>query len=398
MNLRDPRLPARRVREMTARSITYHPSAVEAQWFPPAKPACTSQWTCDRYPGPTCCPYKFGKVCNISASPSQTSATPEWLRFANASWGPSPREPTAAEAAVLSRMDRDGCSEHIEPLTGIGRHPLAAGMGCPGRVTRQVTRELPWALRNANKYSIGHLILANHCGATGEGGGSCRRRESTRQSKHGGGRNLFYDLGCSVYGSRQTTHLRTAENSGIFDGSGKGSSLRVFSHLYESNCLKFDRIWAWEAQKYDAQSWWKPVPHAKRHKIHFYNVPVDFEAFVQTLKASATPSDFVVVKVDIDGNPALEKRIVQAIAHQPELSSLVDELFFEYHVHWDGGHNPWLYAPPYGGGKKADGKCCLPAQTTNPELENYMAPDSIDDALKLMRELREAGVRSHFWV
>ena len=66
--------------------------------------------------------------------------------------------------------------------------------------------------------------------------------------------------------------------------------------------------------------------------------------------------------------------------------------------HWDGGHNPWLYAPPYGGGKKADGKCCLPAQTTNPELENYMAPDSIDDALKLMRELREAGVRSHFWV
>lgn len=49
--------------------------------------------------------------------------------------------------------------------------------------------------------------------------------------------------------------------------------------------------------------------------------------------------DYVVVKVDIEGGPELN--IVESIAHIPELSQLVDELYFEYHFRfWEVPH-PW---------------------------------------------------------
>ena len=43
------------------------------------------------------------------------------------------------------------------------------------------------------------------------------------------------------------------------------------------------------------------------------------------LQLGASPTDFVVLKVDIDGGPEIE--IVTAIAKRPELSRLVDVLF-----------------------------------------------------------------------
>lgn len=370
-----------------ADALSYHSSTVEAEWFPPAKPACSAvnptTMPCDTQLGPNCCPYRNGKVCNISARLSQTNKTPEWLIFANASRGPAPREPTVDEATVISRLEgHGGCSEYIEPLTGLGRHPLAPSLGCRDRGNTRIKQLVPPALlKGLTKYSIGHLILANRCNGSGISGvghqGRCRR-ESIRGSTHGS-RTLFYDLGCSIYGTAKK-HMQGA--------SGQGTSIQIFSAMYQRNCLPFDSIWAWEAKQYDPSLWWKPVPFSTRAKIHFYNIPVDFDGFVATLKASARPSDFVVVKIDIDGNAELERRIAQAIAHTPELASLVDELFFEYHVHWDGGHNPWHHPPPWAPG----------AQSHNQSLPYYFEPDSIDDALKLMRELREAGVRSHFWV
>ena len=62
---------------------------------------------------------------------------------------------------------------------------------------------------------------------------------------------------------------------------------------------------------------------------------------MRLLKSAVTVDDYVVVKVDIEGGPELN--IVESIAHIPELSELVDELYFEYpgftlhvndFVHW----------------------------------------------------------------
>ena len=361
--------------------LAYHASAFEAEWF-------TSDADGPSWPG--------GKICAISGRETQRDATPHWLRFAYAFRGEQPRAPNSTEEeAVLSRfVGRDGCAEYIEPLTGLARHPWATQLGCKNRWPKTTNpRALP------DKYGISHLIPANHCGDDHEQHGSQRdcnggrvgrfgrcRRDTTLGAQPGGARcarNLFYDLGCSIYSSRggQATKSLAAMSG----GSGRGTSLQLFTALYQRNCIEFDSIWAWEAQHFEPSAWWRRVPASMRAKLHFYNVPVDESSpshpasFLNLLNLTATPEDFVVVKVDID-TPSLEKKIVQTIARTPALASLVDELYFEYHFHFGGGHGPWGAT-----------------QRTNQSGYNYM-PDSVDDALALMRELRMAGVRSHFWI
>ena len=126
-----------------------------------------------------------------------------------------------------------------------------------------------------------------------------------------------------------------------------------------------------------------------RSKLHFFNVPVEEHvragsvdgppflherSFLALLNASATPEDFVVLKIDIEGHkgsPELE--IVRAIAETPELCALVDEIFFEYHFWFDGLNFGWK---TFTQGKAG----------------------TVDDALRLMHRLRASGVRSHFWI
>ena len=57
------------------------------------------------------------------------------------------------------------------------------------------------------------------------------------------------------------------------------------------------------------------------------------------LPLAAKELDFVVLMVDIDHGP--EMKIVEAIAARPVWSTLVDEMFFEYHYVVPG--NRWLF-------------------------------------------------------
>lgn len=350
--------------------LSYNASPVEAEWFdsPPDG-------------SPT---YKIGKICSIAALKSQTSATRDWLSFAESFRGSSPRTPTVNESVVLSHfVGKDGCLEHIEPLTGIARHPWAQNLGCRNRWDRSIPKKsLP------DKYAISHLVLANHCdqqagdkysrpqgcGRNIGRFGQCRRNHTSSRTSTGQinacPRNLLYDLGCSIYG-RPLKRLNA--------GSGLGPSLPLISALYEHNCIEFDQMFAWEAKEFEPRAWWRYVPDSVRARLHFYNVPVELSSFLTILNRTATPADFVVVKVDID-TPHLEKEIVRSIASSSVWASLIDELYFEYHFHYGGGHGPWGNT-----------------QHTNSSGPNYL-PDSVDDALGLMRKLREMGVRSHFWI
>ena len=97
---------------------------------------------------------------------------------------------------------------------------------------------------------------------------------------------------------------------------------------------------------------------------------------LQMMLSVATPEDFVALKVDIDGGDELG--IVRRVAEDPRLYSLVDELFFEYHFYFDGLNFGWL---------------------THKNGANYARWNhTVDDALRLMRRLRERGVRAHFWI
>lgn len=97
---------------------------------------------------------------------------------------------------------------------------------------------------------------------------------------------------------------------------------------------------------------------------------------LEVLRTVTKPEDFVVLKVDIDGGPELE--LVQRIAADPELYTRVDELYFEYHFYFDGLNFGWQ--THHGG--------------ANEKRWNH----TVDDALRLLRRLREHGIRAHFWI
>jgi hypothetical protein len=324
-----------------------------------------------------------GHICSIAKRSSQLNGVAQTLKYAGDSWGASARAPTTEERGLLSRLVCDGGSrvEHLEPLTGLARHPRAK-VGC----------RLP---NEASLFDISHLVLANRCNRV-MGSGS------------GAPRSLLYDLGCSTYSKiplceLHPHHKRCGKRAPppppspppfparTSVGLAHGPSLPLFKELYERNCITFDHIYAWEAVAYNQSLWWRDVPVDVRSRLSFYNVPIDESAgakgdasFLNKLRATARPEDFVVLKVDVDGGPELP--IVEEIAARPELAALVDEIFFEYHFWFDGIVGPgWLIRRP---GVTRGRKRRFEIVTNS----------TVDDAMDLMVKLRKRGIRSHFWV
>lgn len=196
--------------------------------------------------------------------------------------------------------------------------------------------------------------------------------------------------------------------TGVSAGKEPGiafSSLGFFTQMYDQrSCIRFDGIYAWEAAPLDHEHWWRDVPVDMGARLHLYNVPARLDSArapaaathdgagatqqqstssssvghpLSVLRAVARPEDFVALKVDIDGGPEVE--LVERIAQERALYELVDELFFEYHFYFDGLNFGWQ---------------------TQRGGANYgrWGKYSVDDALSLMRRLRERGVRAHFWV
>ena len=338
-----------------------------------------------------------GQICRIAKA--QLGDAHAWLAYAAKASGSPWRMPTLREASLLSRFQcGDGAAEWLEPLSGMARHPLAH-LGCP--LSRKA---------EVNLYHISYLVLANHCPvrrtAAGRSGLSARIRGGAARPP----RRLLFDLGCSWYKKPPLCEYRpkdrhcrgrnwralpspplppppsplsaTAHAHGAhMAGSAVGPSLPLFLELYERNCIRFDAAFAWEATRFDPALWWRDVPADVRPRLTFYNEPVSAGSFVEHLLTHARPEDFVALKVDIDGGPEVE--IVSEIARRPELAARVDELFFEYHFDFDGIDFGWHIRRP---------------GTRRRFRMDTVSNATVDDALGLMRRLREAGVRSHFWI
>jgi len=122
------------------------------------------------------------------------------------------------------------------------------------------------------------------------------------------------------------------------------------------------------------------VPPDVRTKLHFYNVPISADGGpadpLLAIGLAAKVEDFVVLKLDIDTYD-VERAVMEEIrtnARRTNASLLIDELFFEYHF-------------------------LTPAEPTLMRFwPGRTRGGSIDDAMSLMRELREKGVRTHFWI
>lgn len=269
------------------------------------------------------------------------------------------------------------CSaEPIEPLSAIARHPLA-DVGCPAHATRW---RKPPAHNKSRMFDIRHIILHSQC-------------PKTQASSRRAGRNLFFDVGCTVWDQSamrgRRKHVPTRKDTGF----AVGPSLPLFRELYAEQCVHFDHMWGWEAQPYPPEAWWRSVPAEVRPHLTFVNKPVrtggsDEVDPLLTLARVAREEDFVAFKLDIDMF-AVEHEIIHEIATNARgtnASRLIDELFFEYHfiVREKSRFGYKRKLMFFWGGKLA--------------VRLRQRGGSVEDALRLMRRFREMGIRSHFWI
>lgn len=174
--------------------------------------------------------------------------------------------------------------------------------------------------------------------------------------------NFFFDLGASLYSA----------------GLG-GASQSWFIDTYKTRGIIFDRILAWEAEPYTPIEIFEGMPPEILDRMSYYNLAADAEIGakfnpLRTIRALCKPSDFVVLKIDID-HTQVEEELVRELATNPELAELVDEFYFEHHVVKSPLMHTWQdYTGAFG--KSA----------------------SIEHSYKLFSALRQQGVRAHPWV
>jgi hypothetical protein len=289
-------------------------------------------------------PRNWTRGCALMAG--ETAAIRAWLDFAKerrpaSRRGKKPPELTEEATEVLSfHKIVDACTgrtlsfQPLEPLVGFLRHPEAH---CP-----QFPGSKFWTVKGLSK---DYLIPAWH----------------TEAWPNGRTRALFFDLGASLYHT----------------GYG-GASMSWFVTQYRLRDIQFDRIFAWEAKQYTDATIYSTMPASIVDRVSYYNLaanatPGEKHNPWRTLRAVATPNDFVVVKIDIDNSPVEEALIDQLLADRT-LTSLVDELYFEHHVL----NTPmWLHGWQKGG-----------TVTTHTLVHSYA----------IFSQLRELGIRAHSWV
>jgi hypothetical protein len=110
--------------------------------------------------------------------------------------------------------------------------------------------------------------------------------------------------------------------------------------------------------------------------MSYFNIPASPERNnsqnpMNILKAIANKNDFVVFKIDIDNDP-VEWELIKYILDDKNVSSLIDELYFEHHVN----KHPVEF---HGWGQK----------------EKLM---NTTESYKLFESLRKIGIRAHSWV
>ena len=88
----------------------------------------------------------------------------------------------------------------------------------------------------------------------------------------------------------------------------------------------------------------------------------------------AKPSDFVVLKLDIDPDCRIEEALIAQILGDQRLLDRIDELYYEHHVHLS------------------------PMSMKGWKLSLTTTTQTLPDSIRLFHKLRAAGVRAHSWV
>lgn len=268
------------------------------------------------------------------------------------------RSGVAPAASAAGGSARSLSAVPIEPLVGHLRHPKFHCVG-PERDTLRLM------------FSTDYLVLPHASQLDAMRGGAAADDPASPPRK------LFFDAGASVYGQ----------------GCGMGCQ-RWFVEAYRAKGIEFDRIIGWEAKPVDPTALWRGAegyPPQLHSRVTYFNAPVSADAAsgdnpLTHIEQLARPEDFVVFKLDIDHN-SIEVQLIEQLLASPRLLGLVDELFWEHHVH---GSPLRRTRVSFMGERGIGWRNHTPARGTR--------NGGLDDSYRLFSALRKAGIRAHSWI
>ncbi|GIL85041.1 hypothetical protein Vretimale_9916 [Volvox reticuliferus] len=232
--------------------------------------------------------------------------------------------------------------EHIESLVAALRHPFS--IKCP----EETFNQLP---PRTDIFDKGYVLLASWVGP--------------------------------VQAARNKYYLDAGAGIGYIANSNQHWMLET----YEARGISMDRALYWEAQAAPGPNLLAGVPPHMFPAFAFYNIPAPQELTdgrnpLNVIAKIAKPEDFVSIKLDID-HPGIEDIWLRAIlgnnstpvtagVAKSVYAQLIDELFWEHHFNFMPMRT-----------------CCWQGLV---DFDSHLV-----DSIKRFIELRELGIRSHYW-
>jgi hypothetical protein len=248
---------------------------------------------------------------------------------------------------LLDGRGNEAC-DALEPISGgLGRIFKKSGLVSRGSSFGYVEPILP-PLRHPKFCQSGHLLDWRYI--VHDFAAFCRK--ITPASKI-----VFVDLGASL----------------SFHGSYKVPILDLIDEFYKFG-FRFDHIYGYEITPTDPKHVVEALPEHIFASYHWINVGVSDDPLAKTnpwnmIMQNFRKEDFVVVKLDID-TPILEESLVNQLRNNPNISQLVDVLYFEHHV---------LLKELF------------------PHWKTKMK-STVKESMDLFVQLRELGIASHPWI
>lgn len=189
---------------------------------------------------------------------------------------------------------------------------------------------------------------------------------------------LVHDFEAMCLNIKSTSQRVLIDMGASLDFHGKTNQpIVTLLSLYEKFGFHFDHIYAFEINHIDPKRVFEDLlPEKYLKSYHWINTGVSHEERhrmnpLNSILSKFTEDDFVIVKLDIDTSSVEVPLVRQLLEGGPGgiYHSLVDQFYFEHHVHLGELHRYW--------GKSMNG--------------------TVKESLEIFYALREKGIPAHYW-
>jgi len=185
---------------------------------------------------------------------------------------------------------------------------------------------------------------------------------------------LVQDFARMCRSVKPTSKIVLIDMGAALDFHANADSPAIYlTKTYRKFGFHFDHIYAFEIKEKVTQQVYERVPDELMASYHWINLGVDATTDskfnpLHSILGQFDKDDLVIVKLDID-TPFIEIPLAYQLLNDTSLSDLVDQFYFEHHVHLGELASSW--------------------KTT--------MQGTIKSSLELFQGLRKNGVAAHYW-